>query len=338
MGRRVTKNAQRFVYDGYLQIANFEIVITNSQLTTHNSQLFIWDPTEPVATRPLVWNSSTFQPLNFSTSYYTHDGNKNVSEIVSSENEISAHYSYAPFGAVLIMLGDNAQSNHWRFSSEYADDVLTTVYFPYRHYEPMSGRWLSRDPIEESGGLLLYSMCNNSPLNLFDERGSSVSSWCECFGLCVTYNISQTWKMILAIDSAIAALDAAMETPFGQKAVNLGTEKVTSIGNKIFQLVQGSKSPIVKKMLEPLASWARTSGSMEWLPGLRSSSSLTRRIAKSLRTALRAARGLGTAALASVVLIEGKCASSCLYEDVQFKFKELLENHPEEFLFGFANE
>ena len=36
MGRRVTKNDQRFVYDGYLQIANFERASTNSQLTTHN--------------------------------------------------------------------------------------------------------------------------------------------------------------------------------------------------------------------------------------------------------------------------------------------------------------
>ena len=43
MGRRVTKNDQRFVYDGYLQIANFERASTNSQLTTYNSQLFIWD-------------------------------------------------------------------------------------------------------------------------------------------------------------------------------------------------------------------------------------------------------------------------------------------------------
>ena len=43
MGRRVTKNDQRFVYNGYLQIANFERASTNSQLTTYNSQLFIWD-------------------------------------------------------------------------------------------------------------------------------------------------------------------------------------------------------------------------------------------------------------------------------------------------------
>ena len=334
MGRRRTKGGQRFFYDGYLQVAN-ERTVSNELVR----QSFVWDPTEPVATRPLAWFGSNAPPR-----LYTHDGNKNVSEVVAAASgtnaavEVVAHYDYAAFGAVLAQKGDCAEANPWRFSSEYEDTDLGLDYYNYRHYEPVTGRWLNRDPIEESGGLLLYSMCNNSPLNLFDERGSSGSSWCECFGLCVTYNISQTWKMILAIDSAIATLDAAMETPFGPKAFNLGTEKVTSIGNKIFQLVKSSKSPIVKKMLKPLASWARTSGSMEWLPGLRSSSSLTRRIAKSLRTALRAARGLGTAALASVVLIEGKCASSCLYEDVQFEFKELLENHPEEFLFGTANE
>ena len=37
--------------------------------------IFAWDPTEPVATRPLVWNRDT------SVAYYTHDGNKNVQGI-----------------------------------------------------------------------------------------------------------------------------------------------------------------------------------------------------------------------------------------------------------------
>jgi len=36
MGRRVTKNSQRFVYGGYLQIANFDLSVTNSQPTTNN--------------------------------------------------------------------------------------------------------------------------------------------------------------------------------------------------------------------------------------------------------------------------------------------------------------
>ena len=155
MGRRVAKNDLRFVYDGYLQIANFEVASTNSQLTTHNAQLFIWDPTEPVATRPLVWNRDT------SSAYYTHDGNKNVSEVVVDDGEVSAHYGYAPFGAVNVVVGDCAFGNPWRFSGEYADDLLGLIYYNYRHYDPVSGRWLMRDPMNEMGGVNLYLFgCN----------------------------------------------------------------------------------------------------------------------------------------------------------------------------------
>ena len=115
-GRRVTKNNQRFVYDGYLQIANFEHQTSNIKLQT-----FIWDPTEPVATRPLVWNSSTFQPFNLSTSYYTHDGNKNVSEVVTADGGVGAHYEYTPFGALIVESSASSTVNPWRFSSEYSD-------------------------------------------------------------------------------------------------------------------------------------------------------------------------------------------------------------------------
>ncbi|MGN0854166.1 MAG: hypothetical protein ACI4R9_01450 [Kiritimatiellia bacterium] len=32
-----------------------------------------------------------------------------------------------------------AASNPWRFSSEYAEDDTATVYYNYRHYEPVMG-------------------------------------------------------------------------------------------------------------------------------------------------------------------------------------------------------
>jgi hypothetical protein len=44
LGRRVAKNNQRFVYDGFLQIANSELKTLNTKLQT-----FGWDPSEPVA-------------------------------------------------------------------------------------------------------------------------------------------------------------------------------------------------------------------------------------------------------------------------------------------------
>ena len=60
---------------------------------------------KPIATRPLVWNFSTFQPFNTSTSYYTHDGNKNVSDVVAFDGLLAAHYEYAPFGKTIVGTG-----------------------------------------------------------------------------------------------------------------------------------------------------------------------------------------------------------------------------------------
>ena len=162
MGRRVTKNPQRFIYDGYLQIANFEHSTSNVELQT-----FIWDPTEPVATRPLVWNRSG------TSSFYTHDGNKNVSEAVSENGQIAAHYECEPFGAVSSQYGESASSNPWRFSCEYAEDDTALVYYNSRHYESICGRWISRDLIEESGGVNLYSFCVNAAILRQDRLGFS---------------------------------------------------------------------------------------------------------------------------------------------------------------------
>src|SRR5574344_1327021 len=128
-----------------------------------------------------------------------------------------------------------------------------------------------------------------------------------------------------------------MEIPFGVKAFNLGTEGLTSLGNNLYLLIQKTKSPFAKSILQPFASWARTSGSMSWIPGVRSRTSYIRRMAKSLRTVLRAARGIAYGALASATAIEGYCAGSCLYEDEQIRYKDLMDNHPEEFLFGSAD-
>ena len=180
MGRRVqyfetcgsvTNSNKVFTYDGYLQIANFDAA-------TQNAQRFIWDPTEPVATRPLVWNFSTFQPFNTSTSYYTHDGNKNVSDLVASSNlSVAAHYEYAPFGVDTAayntaLIGECVQPkcNPLGFSSEYYDIMLDVMYYNYRHYNTSQGRWMTRDPIEERRGINLVVFAGNT-ISSFDLLG-----------------------------------------------------------------------------------------------------------------------------------------------------------------------
>jgi uncharacterized protein RhaS with RHS repeats len=41
----------------------------------------------------------------------------------------------------------------------------------YRAYSPGLGRWLSRDPIGENGGLNLYGFVGNDPVNFWDPLG-----------------------------------------------------------------------------------------------------------------------------------------------------------------------
>ena len=173
MGRRVTKNDQRFVYDGYLQIANRHSTSTPTPLTY---TYFIWDPTEPVATRPLVWLNSALDTPHTAL-YYAHDGNKNVSEVIAQDGDIAAHYEYAPFGAVTAQSGALAMANPWRFSSEFADDELGCDYYNYREYEPVAGRWMQRDPIYDEDGAFdrgVYAFCGNTAMFRFDSLGLKI--------------------------------------------------------------------------------------------------------------------------------------------------------------------
>jgi uncharacterized protein RhaS with RHS repeats len=44
-------------------------------------------------------------------------------------------------------------------------------YYGFRYYDPQTGRWSSRDPIGERGGLNLYTFALNDPYNRFDLLG-----------------------------------------------------------------------------------------------------------------------------------------------------------------------
>ena len=45
-------------------------------------------------------------------------------------------------------------------------------YYGYSYYDPVTGRWPSRDPIEEEGGTNIYCFVKNDGLNDWDKLGS----------------------------------------------------------------------------------------------------------------------------------------------------------------------
>ncbi len=64
-----------------------------------------------------------------------------------------------------------AKANPFRFSTKYQDDETDLVYYGYRYYSASTGRWLSRDQIEELGGINLYCYVDNRPTIWSDLRG-----------------------------------------------------------------------------------------------------------------------------------------------------------------------
>ena len=152
MGRRTTKMVtvgnnvtlqQRYIYRGYLQIACIDLTRSH-----HPALWFItWDPTQPVATRPLA--------IQKDGSWFTYgwDLTKNICELYGPSGYIRTAYTYAPYGQAT-STGDVEQPLQW--SSEYNDTEPGLIYYNYRHYNPVDGRWIGRDIIGILGGLNVY--------------------------------------------------------------------------------------------------------------------------------------------------------------------------------------
>jgi RHS repeat-associated protein len=101
-----------------------------------------------------------------------YDGNGNVVGYVSaSSGSETARYEFGPFGEPLRTTGPTAAVNSFRFSAKFMDDETGLVYYGYRYYQPQTGRWLSRDPIEEHGGANLYGYGLNDPPHFLDLLG-----------------------------------------------------------------------------------------------------------------------------------------------------------------------
>ena len=109
---------------------------------------------------------------------FDYDANGNVSEVVKRRNAVgfvtpylAAYYEYDPFGNTIRSTGTYADANLFRFSTKYFDPETTLYYYGFRYYDPVTGRWPSRDPIGEAGGLNRYGMVSNDSVNAWDYLG-----------------------------------------------------------------------------------------------------------------------------------------------------------------------
>ncbi|MDF1711362.1 MAG: hypothetical protein P1U90_03945 [Akkermansiaceae bacterium] len=68
--------------------------------------------------------------------------------------------------------------------------------YGYRYYDPVTGRWPSRDPINERGGINLYGMVGNNAVNTQDFLGMIIATKCPINKQLDDLGISYKYKVV----------------------------------------------------------------------------------------------------------------------------------------------
>ncbi|MBP5228316.1 MAG: RHS repeat-associated core domain-containing protein, partial [Kiritimatiellae bacterium] len=93
---------------------------------------------------------------------------QSIAAYVDSTGAVSAEYEYDPFGKVIAHTGRDFD---FLFSTKFYDPDIDMYYYGYRHYSPKLRRWISPDPIGETGGMNLYGFCGNNSVSFIDIYG-----------------------------------------------------------------------------------------------------------------------------------------------------------------------
>lgn len=174
-GRCVRKGDTVIIYNGYNSIAVYD---SNSRKLLRT---YAWGPDMGGDLQQQEGGvGGLLADVNFGTqipsvSYPVYDGNGNVTEYVTAENQgsVAAHYEYDSFGTIIRQTGTDAYS--YKFSTKEFNQTTGLIHYNYRLYDPVYGRWINRDPIEEKGGINLYGFVGNDGINQWDALGMAPS-------------------------------------------------------------------------------------------------------------------------------------------------------------------
>jgi RHS repeat-associated protein len=112
------------------------------------------------------------------TYYYLTDLQGTVNAVADGNGTVVEHYRYDAWGRILgvyngsnQLLSVSAIGNRFLWQGREYSWTTGLYYFRARWYDPVIGRFISKDPIGISGGLNEYVAFANNPVNLTDPDG-----------------------------------------------------------------------------------------------------------------------------------------------------------------------
>jgi RHS repeat-associated protein len=181
-----TGNNSQFTYDG---LGHDVKILEYSGGTLSSTKQFVWCGDQMCEARNA--SSSTTaqyfplgQTISGSNYYYTKNQPGSIREMTDSSGNVQAEYAYDPYGQVTKLQGSLASDFQYGGYYYHAPSGLNLAV--HRAYSSAVGRWISRDPILENGGVNLYSYVNNEPIANIDPSGKFV-------GLLLYWTLEYGW-------------------------------------------------------------------------------------------------------------------------------------------------
>jgi RHS repeat-associated protein len=153
-----------------------------------------------------VQRISQNQPINntWTVSFYGYDGGGSVRQLTNAAGAVTDNYVYDAFGNSL-QTGDQTP-NTYLYRGELFDSDLGLNYLRARYYNPLTGRFMSRDPedgvVTDPATLHKYTYAGGDPVNWADSTGRTRSAT-------ATRGRTEYTEILFDISIAsVAALDA----------------------------------------------------------------------------------------------------------------------------------
>jgi len=160
-----TTNVTTYVWDG------FNILAEISDTGETNLNLWALDLSGTLQGAGGVGGLIAVTTEDGETFLPNYDGNGNICQYVDEDGTVVADREHGPFGRTIALTGDKKDDfTHW-FSTKPLDPDTGLVLYELRLYDADLGRFTSRDPIGERGGVNLYGFLQNGPQGRVDLLG-----------------------------------------------------------------------------------------------------------------------------------------------------------------------
>jgi len=124
---------------------------------------------------------SQYQQVNgaWTPSFYQYDGGGNVRQLTNIAGAVTDRYEYDAFGNEFTVSGGSNTPNEMMYRGEQFDTDLGLYYLRARYYNPLTGRFLSRDPEDgkpiEPKTLHKYLYAGGDPVDAIDPTGRAAT-------------------------------------------------------------------------------------------------------------------------------------------------------------------